>query len=188
VLADSVIGAGTDLTIASASKVEYTTLNWDDATLDEGDLVAPYVVSVTTIKKATVVLTLQSNAGGGFAAVVEIPYVIDGGDSAIATGIRGDLPIAFNCIITEWTLVADVSGSIVIDVWKDSYGNYPPTVADTLIGAGTKPTISASTKGQSSSMTGWTTTLTAGDTLRFNVDSCATIKRVTLVLKCTRTI
>lgn len=106
--------------------------------------------------------------------------------SNITAGDQGDLTIPFGCTITEWTMLADVSGSAVIDIWKDTYANYPPTVADTITGSA-KPTISAATKGQSSTLTGWTATITAGDTLRFNVDSASTLNRVTLSLKVKRT-
>jgi hypothetical protein len=48
--------------------------------------------------------------------------VIDGGGAVIATGVHGDLRIPFACTITKATLLADQSGSIVIDVWKDTLG------------------------------------------------------------------
>ena len=117
---------------------------------------------------------------------LSISFIMDGGGAVITTGIKGDLTIPFACTIAEWTLLADQSGSMVVDIWKDTYANYPPTVADTITGS-TKPTISAAAKGQSSTLTGWTATIAAGDTLRFNVDSCSTITRVTLSLKVYRT-
>jgi hypothetical protein len=113
---------------------------------------------------------------------LSITYIFSG----IAANDQGDLTIPFACTITEWTLLADASGSAVIDIWKDTYANYPPTVADTITGSA-KPTISAATKGQSSTLTGWTTTISAGDTLRFNVDSASGVSRVTLSLKVKRT-
>src|SRR6266478_2257713 len=88
-----------------------------------------------------------------------IPFVIDGGGLAITTGIKGDLQIPFACTITSWTLLADQSGSIVIDLWKDTYANYPPTIADTIT-ASAKPTLSSATKNTSSTLTGWTTSVT----------------------------
>jgi len=117
---------------------------------------------------------------------VSVSLIIDGGGTAILTGIKGDLTIPFNCVIDQWTLLADQSGSIVVDIWKDSYANYPPTVADTITGSAL-PTISGSTKGQSSTLTGWTATIAAGDTLRFNVNSNSGIIRVTLSLRVYRT-
>ncbi len=110
--------------------------------------------------------------------------VIDGGGVAITTGLKGDLFIPFACTITSVTMLADQSGSIVIDVWKDTYANYPPTVADTIT-ASAKPTISTATKSQDLTLTGWTISCSPGDTLRFNVDSITTVTRVTLSLKVT---
>jgi hypothetical protein len=49
--------------------------------------------------------------------------------------------------LTNWDIVLNASGSITLDVWNDIAANYPPTVADTLIGAGTKPFISGATNG-----------------------------------------
>ena len=109
-------------------------------------------------------------------------FIIDGGGSAITTGQKGHLEIPFKCEIQRATMLANQTGSIVVDIWKDTYANFPPTVADTICG-GSKPTISASNKYQNSTLTGWTKTINAGDILAFNVDSVSTIQRVTLVLK-----
>jgi hypothetical protein len=117
---------------------------------------------------------------------LSITFIFSAGGSTIATGIAGDLTIPFACEITEWTLLADQTGSIVVDIWKDTYANYPPTGADTITGSA-KPTISSAVKGQSSTLTGWTTTISAGDILRFNVDSVSLLTRVTLSLKVKRT-
>lgn len=119
-------------------------------------------------------------------SISSITFVIDGGGSTITTGVKGFLEIPFNCTINRATLLADVSGSIVVNVWKDTYANFPPTVADKIT-ASAPPTISATTKAQDSTLTGWTTSITAGDILAFNVDSATTITKVTLSLKVTKT-
>lgn len=120
-------------------------------------------------------------------AAKEIPinFIIDGGGATITTGIKGDVVIDFACTILSVTLLADQSGSIVVDIWKDTYANYPPLVADSIT-ASAKPTISSATKSQDTTLTGWTTSIAAGETLRFNVDSVTTIQRVTLDLKVRR--
>lgn len=107
--------------------------------------------------------------------------IIEGAGTAITTGIKGDVQITFNCRITKATLLADQVGSIVIDIWKDSYGNYPPVVGDSIC-ASAKPTISSDDSSTDSTLTGWTTRINSGDTLRFNVDSASTITRVCLAL------
>ena len=114
-----------------------------------------------------------------------LTFVIDGGGAAIATGIKGDLEIPFACTINQVTLLADQSGSIVVDIWKDSYANYPPTGADSIT-ASAKPTIFSASKSQDAILTGWTTAIAAGDTLRFNVDSATAIQRCTVALKVTK--
>lgn len=109
----------------------------------------------------------------------------DGNGSVLATGIQGDSQVPFACTITGITVLADQSGSLVLDVWKDTYANYPPTVADTITAAA-KPTLSTATKTTDTTLTGWTTALAAGDTIRFNLDSITTITRMTVILKVKR--
>ena len=115
-----------------------------------------------------------------------ITFIIDGGGSEITTGEKGHLEIPFACTIQQVTMLADQSGSIVVDIWKDTYANFPPTVADSITAAA-KPTISAAQKFQDSTLTGWTTSTAAGEILAFNVDSVATITRVTISLKVVKT-
>ena len=118
--------------------------------------------------------------------VVGIDFVIDGDGSAITTGEKGHLEIPFNCTIQRVTLLADQTGSIVIDIWKSTYAAYPPTVSDTIC-ADAKPTLTDADSYQDSTLTGWTIAIAAGDVLAYNVDSCATVTRATVSLKVTRT-
>lgn len=117
-----------------------------------------------------------------------IGLIIDGGGSAITTGVKGFLSVPFACTITGWTLLSTdasaTSGSIVIDLWKDTYANYPPAVGDTIT-ASAKPTLSSANKNADTTLTGWTTSLSAGDVLGFNVDSATTVTRVALSLTVT---
>jgi len=111
---------------------------------------------------------------------------LDGGGAALLAGIKGYVPVDFAGTIQGWTLIGDVSGSIVIDIWKDTYANALPTVADTIT-ASAKPTISSAIKNTSTTLTGWTTTFAAGDVFGFNVDSASTITKATLALKILKT-
>ena len=115
-----------------------------------------------------------------------IEFVIDGGGSAITTGVKGFIEVPYACTITAVRLLADQSGSIVVDVWKDTYANYPPTDADSIT-ASAVPTISTATKSEDATLTGWTTSVSVGDILGFNVDSITTCERVTVVLAVTIT-
>jgi len=116
---------------------------------------------------------------------VNIVFIIDGSGVAITTGEKGHLVIPFACTLQNWTLAADVAGAIVIDVWKDTYANFPPTNADAIPGGGKEPTIAATNqKAQDLDITDWTAiAISAGDILAFNVDSCTTITRVSLAMR-----
>jgi hypothetical protein len=110
-----------------------------------------------------------------------IGITIDGGGSAISTGVKGYIQVPFACTITGVTMLADVSGSAVVDVWKDTYANYPPTIADKIT-ASAPPTISAAVKSTDTTLTGWTKAIAAGDVLAFSVTSASTITRLTVTL------
>ena len=131
---------------------------------------------------------VRKTAAGTFeldAGTTSITFVKDNNGIAVATGVQGDIEIPFACTITGATLIADATGSVVIDLWKDTYANYPPTVADTIT-ASAKPTLSSAVKAQDTTLTGWATAVAAGDIIRVNVDSVATITRFTLSLKVDR--
>jgi hypothetical protein len=107
--------------------------------------------------------------------------VIDGNGSVITTGVKADLVVLSACTIASVTLLADVSGSIVIDIWRDSYANYPPTVGDTIC-ASARPTLSSAIKSYDATLSGWSKLCSKGDVLRFNVVSASTVTRVTVAL------
>ena len=116
---------------------------------------------------------------------VAIEFVIDGGSLIITTGVKGDLRMPFAGTITSVVLLADQSGSIVVDIWKDTLANFPPTDADSIT-ASAPPTIGSDTDSEDTILTGWTTTFALGDILRFNVDSITAITRCTVILNMTR--
>ncbi|MBL0320275.1 MAG: hypothetical protein IPP74_13445 [Alphaproteobacteria bacterium] len=123
-----------------------------------------------------------TSATTGVSSATAIEFIIDGSGTEIADGIKGDLEIPFACTLDRVTAIANESGSITVDIWKDTYANFPPTVADTIT-ASAKPTITSGTKAQDTTLTGWTKSIAAGDILRFNVDAATTTTRVTISLK-----
>lgn len=159
--------AGSGLGISS----NVLSVNVDDSTVEiNSDTLRVKDAGITAAKLATNLKTTT------------LPFIIDGGGATITTGIKGDLGVDFNCTIQSVTMLADQSGSIVVDIWKDTYANFPPVDADSIT-ASVPPTISTASKSQDATLTGWTTSLSAGDILRFNVDSVTSIQRVTIWLK-----
>lgn len=110
-----------------------------------------------------------------------IGLVLDG--TSVSTGEKGYVRSPFSGTIVGWTVMADAVGSIVIDVWKDIFGSFPPVVMDSIVGAGNKPSLS-SAKADTQSPVGWTSVaITAGDVIAFNVESTSGLGRVTLQLE-----
>jgi hypothetical protein len=62
----------------------------------------------------------------------QMEFIIGDGTSVITTGekktARVQVPVSGT--ITDWVLLSldDTSGSVTLDIWKDTYANYPPTV------------------------------------------------------------
>lgn len=109
-----------------------------------------------------------------------ISFTFDGGGSALTSGKVAYLAtIPYAGTITAWDIVADQSGSAVIDVWKANAA--VPTVANTIT-ASAKPTISSAQSAFGGAITGWTTSVAAGDVFGAHLDSCSTVTSVTLTI------
>jgi hypothetical protein len=62
------------------------------------------------------------------AATSTLEYVIDGAGSTITTGLKGWIEVPYACTITRATLLADQTGSIIVDIYRCTYAAYaPPT-------------------------------------------------------------
>lgn len=108
-------------------------------------------------------------------------YVVDGGGSAITTGLKGFLVVPFDGNIVGVELEADTTGNVKVDIWNDIYSNFPPTDADSIT-AGHEPTFTADKKYQDFTLTDWIKGVDYGDVLGFNIDTVATITRLTITL------
>jgi hypothetical protein len=117
----------------------------------------------------------------------QVTVTFEGDASVLTTGAyKVYVPIPYDGTITGVQLLADQSGSVVVDIWKDTYANFPPTVADTIT-ASAKPTLSGAQKSVDTTLTGWTVAITNGDILEFNIDSVATITKLILILTIDKT-
>lgn len=107
-------------------------------------------------------------------------FVIDGGGSVITTGKKGVIVLDGDYTVTGWTIIADQSGSIVVDVNRATYANFPTTAS---IAGSELPTLSTAQKAEDLTLSSWTTSLSARDVLEFEVDSVTTVTRVTVALR-----
>ena len=111
---------------------------------------------------------------------------IDGQGGVITTGNKTTFTSNFDGTIIGWSIFESsptpLLGSCVIDTWKDTYSNYPPTNVDT-IWSGVKPTLTNQIKNQSAVMN---IPFSQGDVFTINVDSATIVQRVTLCIKVQR--
>jgi hypothetical protein len=111
-----------------------------------------------------------------------ITVVFDGGGSVLTVGAKTYLQIPVPVTALSWTVLAldGNTGAVEIDVWSDTYANFPPTVADTIVSAA-PPKITATNSSGTSAITAWlTTTIPAGNVLGFNINSVTTLTKVAL--------
>lgn len=143
---------------------------------------------VATALTAPRTLTLP-DLTGTLALTFQVPGVvtvtIGDGTNVPAVGTQCWVTVPFAATITKATLLADVSGSAVVNVWKAAYASYPPVVGNKIT-ASAPPTLTAALKATDNVLTGWTLTVSAGDVLLFNLDSVTTCKRLVLVLELAR--
>jgi len=114
-----------------------------------------------------------------------LEFFVDGGGAAFTTGLKGVIEVPCKCVIDRQTLLLDQPATVTFDIWKDTYADYPPDVADTIT-ASAKPSTTAVIKDQDSILPGWTTAIAAGDIVAWNVDDNDVATWALSSLKCSR--
>jgi len=122
---------------------------------------------------STLIQIAGSGGGGGTGLTAPITIAWDGQGGFLTTGLTRYFVAPYACTILGWSIVAEgTSPTCKIDVWKIASGTVLPTVADTIT-AGAAPDLSTGNVVRSSTLTGWTTAVAAGDILAFNIDTVA---------------
>lgn len=152
--------------------------------------ISPSAVIADT-KLAQITTASKVSAASITGLMGNINFIIDGGGSAITTGDKGYLEIPFACNINRITMVANASCTATIDIFKDTYANFPPTAGDSIINASlaSLPTIDAGIKYQDATLTGWANvSLAAGDILKYNVVANDNATQLSVALKYVRAV
>ena len=115
---------------------------------------------------------MEAEAAGAWLAPVTLPVMV---------------PVFFAGRFTSWQLLADDAyAELVVEVWRDTLANLPPTSADLITGTA-PPTLAGARSASSAALTGWATAFAAGDVLMFNLrPSPWRVNRATLSLKWAR--
>ena len=130
--------------------------------------------------------TQRGLAGGatGNQNIRSIGAGFDGGGSALTSGASQTtyFTVPFACTIQAWNITVD-TGTITFDIWKIATGTAIPTVANTIT-ASALPAISTGTAIHSTTLTGWTVSVSANDIFGVNVNTVSTATKASLILQC----
>lgn len=130
---------------------------------------------------ATVIVDDEGKLGSISTGVYSaIEPVFNGGASTIPDGQAVDVEVPWNCEIESVTMLATTVGSISVAITKSTYAGYPP--ATTIYGAA-MPQIVTNDHSQDLVLSGWTTSLSQGDILRFVTGLNSGITQLTCSLK-----
>jgi hypothetical protein len=127
-----------------------------------------------------------AGTGGTGAGQGTVNMVLDGRGTFLKPGVELDWESDYAAFIRGWKLMADTTGSISLDLRKDTFTAFPPTSGDSIV-ASSPPTLTSQDHNSDTVLSGWTTTVNAGDVVRLHVVSCSGITRIGLALKVTTT-
>lgn len=152
---------------------------------------ATVVLTAGAPPEAGQVLTAGSAVAASWATPAPAPtqedligVSLDGSGAVLVAGSKGHREVAWACAILGWTLLADVAGSVVVDVRACSYAAWPTTV--TICG-GVYPSLAAAQKGQAAAGGCVGVSLAAGDVLEFVVTGTpVTVTKAWLFLRVRR--
>jgi hypothetical protein len=154
---------------AGSALTQRTTLNFTGSGVSCSDS-AP--VTVCNIPGGGTTNQSIRSIGGGF----------DGGGSALSSGGVTYFTVPFACTIQAWNITVD-TGTITFDVWKVASGTAIPTVSNSIT-ASALPAISTGTAIHSTTLTGWTTSVSANDIFGIDINAVSSATKASLVLQC----
>tara|TARA_A200000159_G_scaffold21232_1_gene17966 strand:- start:1054 stop:1728 length:675 start_codon:yes stop_codon:yes gene_type:complete len=109
-----------------------------------------------------------------------VNYVIDSGSLPMQPGDKGKITIDVTGLIENIRVLSDQTGDIVLEIEKCTFADYPNF---TSITGGSRVQLTNSDKYFDDVLNSWTTTIGAGDILRFTVVSVNNIRRLLISLK-----
>jgi hypothetical protein len=135
---------------------------------------------VDIVNDLTVGGTIHGGGIGG--STKSVVGFFDGGGSALTAPRTTFVTIPYSGTIAGWTIIADTSGSAVVDVWKVPFSGVPASSGNSIAGTDL-PTLSSAIKAHDLTLSGWgSTAITAGDVLYFHLNSASTVTQVSVVL------
>jgi hypothetical protein len=172
----------------SASGNSYVPINDQQLIVVKNNLVMEPIEDYTTSTN-NIIFTSAPNPGDDVFIIAlattadltrTINYVIDSGSIAMLSGNKGSVTLDVSGVIESLVILADQQGDLTLDIKKSNYSTFPTF---TSIVGGVYPQMTNSRKVRDDNLTGWDTTLVAGDILTFDVIAVNNINRFLVSLK-----
>lgn len=169
------LGAGTNVyldgDIIAASGVFSGSLN-GTASYANAALSASYAPSSPSVSASyALTASFALTAAGPFNNSASIGISIGDGTNYVMAGDSGFVTVPYNMVITSWTLLANASGSYIVNTLASTYDTYPVSSSITSTDI---PSIQNNVKNRNLSVSLWTSSLNAGDILFFVVSASYT--------------
>ncbi len=107
----------------------------------------------------------------------------ESGATALSGSKTACVATYFAGTIQSVELIGDVSGSVTVDVLTVAHGSWTGRASATSITAAAIPAMASASKYTDSTLTGWTTALTAGTDVCFALSSPTTVAGVAIAVK-----
>jgi hypothetical protein len=172
----------------NASGNSYVPINDQQLIVVKNNLVMEPIEDYTTSTN-NIIFTIAPNPGDDVFIIAlattadltrTINYVIDSGSIAMLAGNKGSVTLDVSGVIESLVILSDQRGDLTLDIKKSTYSTFP---AFTSIVGGVYPQMLNSRKVRDDNLSGWNTSLVAGDILTFDVIAVNNINRFLVSLK-----
>jgi hypothetical protein len=152
-------------------------INYSNTAGTAGTVTANAQANITSVGTLTE-LTVSGNITGNYIlgnasqlsglplSPINIVTNINAGNSIIQAGTKAYITVPTNGTITGWTVLGNNQGDIQFTVALTNFATFP---AATTISGGEVPALASEYSNRSSTLSGWTTALSAGDILEVGV-------------------
>jgi hypothetical protein len=106
-------------------------------------------------------------------SIANVSFVMNGGSAVLTTGYKGSLRVPTNVTVSSVGLFTSGSGSIDVDILRQTYDTYNPSITAGTSIIGTPLSMSNNAKYLDTTLSGWTTSLFTDDVLNFIVKAVA---------------
>lgn len=172
----------------AATGTAYVPINDQQLIVVKNNLVMEPIEDYTTSTN-NIIFTVAPNPGDDVFIIAlattadltrTINYVIDSGSIAMIPGNKGSVTLDVSGIIESLVILSDQQGNLTLDIKKSNYSTFP--TFSSIVG-GVYPQMTNSRKIRDDNLTGWDTSLIAGDILTFDVVAVNNINRFLISLK-----